>query len=295
MDVVSELLTSGTADTVIAEAVGSCTDLQATVVRPLRKYHGDQFSVAPLVTIVDPHRLRGFARAAERGEPESDLSYLFGKQLTEADVIAINKADTIGAEDLAALTSALQAQHPGTRIIRYSALTGDGLADLVQTWEGEASWSEDLDVDYDRYAAAEAQLAWLNQTFDLHAASDAGFSPATWARAALGKLVELAGDPASIGHVKIVVDTTDGMTKMSATGTGTELSVDSSIDTPAQHGTAHVNARVACQPDVMDRALADAVAHADSEASATSVATAGAACFKPGYPRPIHRLAAAEM
>ena len=70
MTVVSELIASGTVDTIIAEAVGSCTDLQATVVRPLRKYHGDQFSVAPLTTIVDPHRLRGFARAAERWRRE---------------------------------------------------------------------------------------------------------------------------------------------------------------------------------------------------------------------------------
>jgi hypothetical protein len=45
---------------------------------------------------------------------------------------------------------------------------------------------------------------------------------------------------------------------------------------------------------VMDQALADAVAHADGIAGATSTATAGAASFKPGYPRPIHRLAAAQ-
>src|SRR6185437_3579998 len=135
MTVVNELLSNGTADTVIAEAVGSCTDLQATVVRPLRKYHGDQFSVAPLATIVDPHRLRGFARAAERGEPESDLSYLFGRQLTEADVIAINKTDTISEADLAALTAKLHEQYPSATIVPYSALTGNGLADLVGAWE----------------------------------------------------------------------------------------------------------------------------------------------------------------
>lgn len=294
MTVVDELLASGTADTVIAEAVGSCTDLQATVVRPLRKYHGDQFSVAPLATVIDPGRLRAFSRAAERGEPESDLSYLFGKQLAEADVIAINKIDTIDDDQLAALTDVLARQYPSATIIAYSARTGQGLPDLTRAWQREAGWNDDLLIDYDRYAAAEAQLAWLNRQFTLRAATDAGFIPAAWARAVLTRLVELVGDPAGIGHAKLIVDTDDGMTKMSLTGTA-EPSVDAAVETAAQSGTAIVNARVACEPDIMDQALVDAVAHADRITGAESVQGAGAASFKPGYPTPLHRLAAAQM
>jgi G3E family GTPase len=295
MSVVNQLLSSGTADTVIAEAVGSCTDLQATVVRPLRKYHGEKFSVAPLATIVDPHRLRAFARAAERGEPESDLSYLFGRQLAEADVIAVNKTDTISDDELAALSSTLHEQYPSALIVPYSARTGAGLADLLRACEGEASWSDGLDVDYERYAAAEAQLAWHNQAFGLQAADDTGFSPAAWAKAALGKLVELCGDPASIGHAKIIVDTDDGMTKVSAAGPGTGLSTDSAVATPVHSGMAFVNARVACAPETMDQAILDAVAYADRAAGAVSTEAAGAVSFKPGYPRPVHRLAATQM
>jgi G3E family GTPase len=294
MTVVNELLDSGTADTVIAEAVGSCTDLQATVVRPLRKYHGDQFSVAPLATIIDPGRLTAFTRAAARGEPESDLAYLFGKQLAEADVIAINKIDTISDEQLAALTGTLAARYPDATIVSYSARTGQGLPGLAQAWQQEASWDDDLVIDYDRYASAEAQLAWLNRQFTLHAATGDGFIPAAWARAFLTKLVDLVGDPAGIGHAKLIVDTGDGMTKMSLTGTA-EPSVDAAIETRAQSGTAIVNARVACEPAVMDQALLDAVAYADHLTGTRSVQGAGADSFKPGYPTPVHRLAAAQM
>lgn len=293
--VVDQLLSSGTADTVLAEAVGSCTDLQATVVRPLRKYYGEQFSVAPLAAIVDPHRLRAFARAAARGEPESDLSYLFAKQLAEADVIAVNKADTVSEDELAELASDLDAKYSPAMIVPYSARTGTGLPDLLRAWEGEASWSDDLDIDYDRYAAAEAQLAWLNQTVGLRATRDAGFSPATWAEAALAKLAELCGDPASIGHAKVMVDTDHGLTKMSLTGSGTDLHIDSAVHTPARSGTALLNARVACEPEVLDEAARSAVAYADSRAGARSAEAASAPSFKPGYPRPVHRLSAAQM
>lgn len=294
MTVVNELISRGTCDTVIAEAVGSCTDLQATVVRPLRAYHGEQFAVAPLTTVVDPHRLRAFTRAAARGEPESDLSYLFGRQLADADILAVNKADAISPGDLASVTGALREQYPAAAVIPYSARTGAGLAELVQAWTARAGQSGDLAIDYDRYAAAEAQLAWLNQQFDLRAAAGTGFSPAAWAQAALGRLAELIGDPALIGHVKIVIETLAGLTKMSLTGAAGGPSVDASVTSPAQAGTAVVNARVACEPDVLDRAVMDAAAHADAAAAARSATAAPAAAFKPGYPRPAHRLPAAQ-
>lgn len=297
MSVVDRLIEGGTVDAVIAEAVGSCTDLQATVVRPLRKYHGDQFSVAPLTTIVDPHRLRGFARAAERGEPESDLSYLFGKQLTEADIIAVNKADLISAEEQAAVTDALRLQYPAATILPYSAKTGEGLGSLTKAWSAEAAWADDLTIDYDRYAAAEAQLAWLNQQFTVRAADGAGFSPLDWAKAALSRLVEVAcSDPGDVGHAKLIIETDSGMTKLSLTGTTAEPSVDMVEQGPARSGLVNFNARIACEPAAMDQAVLDAVAYADTLYGTRSVsAETGSVSFKPGYPTPVHRLTPAQM
>jgi G3E family GTPase len=296
MTVVNELIANGTVDTVIAEAVGSCTDLQATVIRPLRKYHGDQFSVAPLTTVVDPHRLRGFARAAERGEPESDLSYLFGKQLAEADVIALNKADLISAEDQAAIVASIRSQYPAAAIIPYSARAGDGLADLVASWSSEANWDDDLTIDYDRYAAAEAQLAWLNQQFTVEA-DGAGFSPLAWAEAALAKLAEVAGDDlGAIGHAKLTVDSDGGMTKLSLTGTTSQPSVDMTNPGPALSGTVTINARIAVEPAALDQAVLDAVAYADGlYGTHSATLDTGPVSFKPGYPTPVHRLTAAQM
>src|SRR3982750_4348995 len=47
-------------DVFIAEPVGSCTDLKATVDYPLRRMYGDQYAIAPLSVLVDPVRgLRG--------------------------------------------------------------------------------------------------------------------------------------------------------------------------------------------------------------------------------------------
>jgi G3E family GTPase len=43
-------------DVFVAEPVGSCTDLTATVSYPLRRIYGDDFSVDPLSVLVDPLR-----------------------------------------------------------------------------------------------------------------------------------------------------------------------------------------------------------------------------------------------
>jgi G3E family GTPase len=132
--VADQLLAGGRVDTLLAEAVGSCTDLQATVVRPLRQCYGDRFEVAPLTTIVDPQRLRGFWLAAERGYPESDMSYLFGRQLAEADIIALNKADALTAAGRADLREQLSQRYPGATVVTYSARTHDGFTDLMRAW-----------------------------------------------------------------------------------------------------------------------------------------------------------------
>lgn len=289
--VVEQLITDGDVDVVIAEAVGSCTDLQATVVRPLRRFYGDKFVVAPLATVVDPLRWRAFARAAERGEPESDLSYLFGRQLREAEVLAVNKIDLISPEETDKVVAALRARNPDAVVVPYSAKTGTGLVDLVQAWHGQARWSHDLDIDYDRYAAAEAQLAWLNQQVTV-TASNGGFSPARWATAFLTHLAVAAQDAkVEIGHAKLTVDSDGRLTKMSVTGSSTTPSVDFAVDEPTARAVATVNARVACEPAVLDEAVRQAIAHADKVAGATSQADA-AQSFKPAYPVPVHRLTA---
>jgi G3E family GTPase len=43
-------------DILLAEPVGSCTDLVATVSLPLARIYGDRFTVAPVSVVVDPLR-----------------------------------------------------------------------------------------------------------------------------------------------------------------------------------------------------------------------------------------------
>src|SRR5204862_1222047 len=64
---VSQLQEGDRPDVILAEPVGSCTDLVATVVQPLRDLYRERFEVAPYPVLFKPsHGLRIL-----RNEPES--------------------------------------------------------------------------------------------------------------------------------------------------------------------------------------------------------------------------------
>src|SRR5881396_1175590 len=148
-----------TPEVFLAEPVGSCTDLKATVSYPLRRMYGEHFEVAPFSVMVDP------ARAArvlglEPGRPFSPkVQYVYEKQLEEADIIVINKVDAVVPERIARLRSALSDRFPRARVFTVSARRGDGLTDwfraVLETTDQARS---DLAIDYDTYAEGEALL-----------------------------------------------------------------------------------------------------------------------------------------
>ena len=95
-------------DIILAEPVGSCTDLVATVIRPLTEVYGVPLDIAPCGVILKPsHGLRIL-----RGEATSGFSpkanYIFRKQIEEADFVVINRVDELSADDVSELQSLIE-------------------------------------------------------------------------------------------------------------------------------------------------------------------------------------------
>ena len=94
-------------DVFLAEPVGSCTDLRASVQNPLRRMYGDDYRIAPLSVLVDPIRALRVLGIEPGKTFSSKVLYVYGKQLEEADIIVINKSDLVTSERQAALEDAL--------------------------------------------------------------------------------------------------------------------------------------------------------------------------------------------
>ena len=107
----------------IAEAVGSCTDLIATVVSPLAARGVERLELLPLAIVVDPWRIRDIAA----GSFSDDVAYLFRKQIEEADVVVLSRADLEAPH----VEEDVQTIAPHAAVVRMSSVTGVGLAEWV--------------------------------------------------------------------------------------------------------------------------------------------------------------------
>uniref|UniRef100_UPI002ED308AD GTP-binding protein n=1 Tax=Micromonospora acroterricola TaxID=2202421 RepID=UPI002ED308AD len=266
-DLVTELLDSGQADTILAEAVGSCTDLQATVIRPLRARYRDRLALAPLTAVLDPARVDAL---------DGDLEYLFERQLAEADLIAVNKTDTLPRADLDALLGQIRGRYPDAGLLGYSASTGAGVDQLVAHWTGarQRGRDVDLDVDYDRYAAAEAELSWLNQVWQV--AAPGGFSARRWAHVALDSLsTACARQGHVIGHAKLAVQSPAGLIRMSVVAAGDPprhepAAAEETDEPPVDQATVLLNVRATCPPRDLESLVRSAAFDADLAAGAAA-------------------------
>ncbi|WP_394851241.1 GTP-binding protein [Pendulispora rubella] len=273
---------------VLAEAVGSCTDLQATVVRPLQKIHGDRLTVAPLTVVVDPIRYMLMSQfwRPEMGQ-EPDLAYLYRHQLDEADILAPSKIDITPPDVLTAVCADLRKRFPHAAVSPFSSRTGAGLEAIMAQWAATGG-RRAFDIDYDRYGAAEAELAWTNQVFTVRAVHGT-FVPTSWARTFLEALREGTDGGTLLGHVKIRLVTSGGTTKASMTHAPGEIGFDAEQSSPADHAEVVLNARVRIAPGPLDALIAESLQAADAAAGTESSIRRGDV-FQPGVPVPTHRM-----
>jgi G3E family GTPase len=275
-------------DVILAEPVGSCTDLRATVQYPLRRLYGDRYRVGPLSVLVDPLRaLRMLGE--ESGQPFSPkVLYVYGKQLEEADLVVINKCDLLDGERVSRLESALREQNPGAEILRVSAREGTGLERWLAALAADAGSPAVPQVDYDIYAEGEALLGWLNGTVRVYA--PAPFDGNRFLMDLAHHIRRtLAAESIEIAHLKMTLareNDTRGVAVLNLVATGAEPELQYALEEPLTAGTLTVNIRAESAPEALRRAVEAALA-----ASGPLTEIHQLACFSPARPAPTHRIA----
>src|SRR5215831_18513069 len=81
---------------IFAEAVGSCADLVATIVKPLFRFH-PEIQVSLSVFVDGPVLLSSMERRSSF--VSNDIQYIYKKQLEEAGLIVINKCDLLTEDE----------------------------------------------------------------------------------------------------------------------------------------------------------------------------------------------------
>jgi len=108
-------------DVLMGEPVGSCTDFVAAVANPIKIHYKDAFKFAPFSTMVDPDRVRELLLEETPTTFPEEVSYLFKKQLEEADIIVLNKIDSISKQETERLISEIRRAYPEKTVTTVSA------------------------------------------------------------------------------------------------------------------------------------------------------------------------------
>lgn len=149
----------------LAEPVGSCTDLMATVILPLRQVYRLPLVMAPMSVVVDARRLHDlyFAKPGKADGFSRDVRYIFMKQLEEAEILVLNKWDLLNEKERAKLTEKLGKDWPEKTVIPISARKGEGMERWYELLEATSAQPQEImEVDYERYGVGEALLGWYN-------------------------------------------------------------------------------------------------------------------------------------
>lgn len=286
---VDKLADEALPDVILAEPVGSCTDLVATVIRPLTHVYKRPFDIAPYGVILKPsHGLKILKGEGQRGfSPKAE--YIFRKQLEEADFIILNRIDELTAEQVAELTDLLMAEFPDRPIIQTSAKAGTGFDDLTGYLEQRGQFGRRvMELDYDIYAEGEAELGWLNSQVEVSAATE--FDLDALLLDIIGRLHERFIDQgAEAAHLKTIglCDGFYAVANLVSNSTGPELSLPSHTKTKSANVV--VNARVATDPSELESLVRAEVAAACQSIGANQTVTT-LQSFRPGRPVPTHRI-----
>ena len=281
-------------DVFIAEPVGSCTDLVATVTYPLRRIYGGQFVIAPLSVLVDPVRAERVLGLAEGKTFSEKVQYIYRKQLEEADLIVITKSELWPADRLQALRARLGEEFPHAETLAVSVRENRGLAQwFAQLETGEQRPRATMEVDYDLYAEGEALLGWLNATVQLAGAGEFD-SEAVLTQLAREIQRRLAG--AEIAHLKMTLSPDGGLGDIAVINLVRsdfvpELSLR--LEAPVRAGQLIINCRAEADPDSIRTAVRAAVADLPATFPGLTAQLDHLESFRPGKPQPTHRDATA--
>jgi G3E family GTPase len=282
-------------DVFIAEPVGSCTDLVATVTYPLRRMYGDQFRIAPLSVLLDPVRAMRVFGLQPGGSFSQKVLYIYRKQLEEADIIVISKSELLSAEQLDSLRAAVSAEFPQALVISASVRTGVDLEAWFSRIESvEQEERHPMEVDYTVYAEGEALLGWLNATAALSIAGefDANALLQTLAAETQRRLQAVT---AEIAHLKMTYSPDAGLGDIAVVNLVRndyvpELAIR--LEQPAGGGQLVINLRAEAAPEELAAALRAALPLAAASIPGLEIAVEHMEFFKPGKPVPTHRITA---
>lgn len=278
-------------DVLIAEPVGSCTDLIASVGYPLHRIYGDRYTVAPLSVLVDPIRARRILGLDAGPSFSPKVRYIYEKQLEEAELIIVNKIDLVDHGQRDELKEKIIERFHPPKIFVVSVRDEIGLRDWFDVMLcAEIGSRNAMDLNYEDYADGEALLGWLNATIDL--SSDREFDGNRFAFQFAQTLQQaLRNENLEIAHLKMTLTPDEGMGDIATVNlvrNDFHPEWSETLAEPLRNGQFIINLRAEGDSERLNSIVLGALREIDSTIGYN---VRHIEHFQPSKPNPTHRMA----
>ena len=206
------LVMDGKPDVIIAEPIGSSTNIMSSVVAPLRSLYPDEFSVAPLMVVVECVRALGIL-SQDKVRSEDTVDLIPAHQIRDAEIVILSKTDLVDKDTIAKIRVEVDKLLPGCRIIETSSQDLRNIGDIIDiVLSDELSVKAPIAENNRGFAFEKAKLGWYSGTYNIKPTDDLDmYSLAS----DLMKGVAKEYGAESIVHVKVMLEAEDAACKMS--------------------------------------------------------------------------------
>jgi len=278
---IQSLIDTNNPDIIFAESVGSCTDLVATVLKPLLKFRPDVH--VTISTFTDIRLLKMILKDDKKTFDES-VTYIYRKQLEEAGIIVVNKIDLVSLNELTEVKQLVGEKYSDKTILYQNSQDEESVHQWLNTLNRytPVETLRSLAIDYDIYAEGEAKLAWFDQVLELISSDNNAIGNAELLINTIFKKIN--EHSCSIGHLKFFINE-----KIKVSFTSNAQPLAALRVKPAASVPVLVNIRVQTDPETISQLVEEAIRETET-VSGCKIIVSEVASFQPGYPRPVHRI-----
>ena len=278
------LVTTGRPDVIIAEPIGTSTNIMSSVVAPMRSLYPNEFSVAPFTVVVDCVRaLDILSKKKERAVDTVDI--IPAHQIREAEVIILTKIDLVDNKTIAAIKTEILRILPTAEIIETSSTDLSNIDSIVgMILSTKMSTRAPTGEKNQGFAFEKAKLGWYSGTFNITPTDDVDmYALAT----DMMKGVAKEYGPNSVVHVKVIIESPEAAAKMSL--------VQETMQVDGLYGSRYIktpgklvlNARIISPPKKLEETMRSLVESVPKNYP-VKIEKIGEKCFSPKPESPSH-------
>jgi len=220
---------------------------------------------------------------------DRNVTYIYHKQLEEADIILVTKTDLLPEGTLAGIKNDFIGRYPDKQFLYINSFNDNDLEQWLEMLanHNKSTKRKSLDIDYDAYGAGEAALAWFDQELEIKAREKNAWEIAV---SLINRIYSaINNEKLGIGHLKFYLEDPELPLKISFTTMSRSIYSDHLPSIQKQTQKLLINARVQTSPEQLETIITEATSWI-KDLYQCDINAGDTRSFQPGFPTPVHRI-----